>query len=136
MTEAEIMKALECCSKDEINGLNIFTYGDVPMRSLLKYALDLINRKNEELRQYAYEHTELMKKVDRQKAEIEKWQQVNFDLCTVGGKLLHERKTIRAEAIKEVLQRVKEKTAYLFSAVSIKYELDQIAKDLKEREKE
>ena len=44
LTDNEIVKALECCSKDEINGLNIFTYGGVPMRSLLRYALDLINR--------------------------------------------------------------------------------------------
>ena len=44
MTDNEIVKALECCSKDEINGLNIFTYGGVPMRSLLRYILDLINR--------------------------------------------------------------------------------------------
>jgi hypothetical protein len=48
LTDKEIVKALECCSKDEINGLNIFTYGGVPMRSLLRYALTYINRLEEE----------------------------------------------------------------------------------------
>ena len=123
LTEAEIMKALE-------DQKDLFLANGVFVRD----ALDLINSKNEKLRQCSFEHKELMKKVDRQKAEIEKWQQVNFDLCMAGGKLLHERKTIRAEAIKEVLQRARGKVCCIpqqhFTLEQVLYDLDQIAKEM------
>ena len=83
MTDNEIVKALECCSKDEINGLNIFTYGGVPMRSLLRYILDLINRLQ---------------------GENERLKQIIEDK---GGLILTE--TAKAEAYKEFAERLKER---------------------------
>lgn len=41
------------------------------------------------------------------KAEIEKLNQINFDLCNAGGKLLHKAETIKAEAYKECIEKVK-----------------------------
>lgn len=86
LTDAEIVKGLECCSKDEINGLNIFTYGSVPMRSLLRYALDLINRLQE---------------------DNERLCQIGGNLLSSGSKLFQETKAIKAEAYKECIEKVK-----------------------------
>lgn len=107
LTDSEIVKALECeieCNK----GLKKHCIGCLLQKhypyceeKVIEYALDLINRQKTELNQYAEEHHNLMAKIEKKDKDIEKWQQVNFDLCTAGGKLLHERKTIRAEAYKE-----------------------------------
>ena len=91
LTDNEIKKALECCSKDEINGLNIFTYGDVPMRSLLRYALDLINRLQEEN--------------ERLDKEVDRLSQVVLYNDGVTEMKVEEAK---AEAYKECIEKVKD----------------------------
>jgi len=51
---------------------------------------------------------QLQAEIEKKNEDIEKWQKVNFDLCIAGGKLLRERKTIRAEAIKEFAEKYKD----------------------------
>lgn len=93
MTDAEIKRALECCSKDEINGLNIFTYGSVPMRSLLRYALDLINRYEEQ--------------IATQQAEIDEYKALYEGLKAEHIETIKAIKHYKAEAYKECIAEVK-----------------------------
>ena len=107
MTETEIMKALECCSKDEINGLNIFTYGDVPMRSLLKYALALLNRKDAKIGKLNFENLQM--------------------IASIKG--LEER--ARAEAIKEFAERLKKEIAcFVPNVADVREVIDNTAKEM------
>lgn len=87
MTDKEIIKALECCTKSIDNG----NCGDCPLlekeciRGLPKYALDLINR---------------------QQAEIEELERV---ISYLEGVCESTPDKVRAEAIKEFADRLKEK---------------------------
>ena len=90
MTEAEIMKALECCSVlVNCKGCYFDTHeiDGICGSELIKKAIDLINRKN---------------------AEIERLT-INMNSFGLGMKREKERAdTARAEAIKEVLERLKQ----------------------------
>lgn len=89
MTDNEIIKALECCSNEPTLNCRNCPYEracNMGKSDMQRDALDLISR---------------------QKAEIERLRQANKDICDVGGRLLRERKTIRAEAIKEFAERLK-----------------------------
>lgn len=85
MTDAEIIRALECCSQDTHDcdncPLNI-AEESLCFNEIKGYALDLINR---------------------QKAEIERLQKENNQLADI-GKMYSE---IKTEAIKEFAERVK-----------------------------
>ena len=95
MTDNEIIKALECCSMDNVKDCDCCPYNEIQTKTycaneLIKDALDLINR---------------------QKAEIERLRNtVNTDFLTVTEKLKlsqSEIGDIRAEAIKEFAERLK-----------------------------
>ena len=122
MTDAEIKKALEChASKD------LATCEECPLLNiqdcaykLSENALDLINRQQAKIE--AFEAKTVIQKglVDRQRAEIERLQKelalkgLEYtllerdrakDICDFAEEL----KTIKAEAIKEFAERLKEK---------------------------
>ena len=89
MTDNEIIKALECCINDEvgITQCAVCPYheigdGDYCVQDLLQQSLDLINR---------------------QKAEIERLQKEQDHFADI-GKMYSE---IKAEAVKEVIERLK-----------------------------
>ncbi len=106
MTEIEIIKALECCSKPYCNDnkcplhKNTINTKDC-ITQLSTNALDLINR---------------------QKAEIERANCHIQKLVNVTADLVHECDCAKQEAIKEFAERLKEK-AYLTGSVSITHEL-------------
>lgn len=172
MTEAEIMKALECCKKplcdnckecpQQGKGHNVDCVGE-----LMVDALDLINRKNAEIKRLtslaelgnmrvndyrvmrdralkaeamnerlekAY-NQEYKEKI-QQKSEVERMKKLldtECDSCACG--LLEQRDKAKAEAIKEFLERVKEKEWLIFFhkkpyKKSFYHALDQIAKEM------
>jgi hypothetical protein len=117
MTEAEIMKALELCGKRSNGCADCPYFGIGGHDKLNRDILDLINRKNAE--------------IEKRDKEIDKWQKVNFDLCNAGGKLLHERKTIRQKAIKEFAERVIDLFPSDFSYTTIsRFTIRKIAKEM------
>lgn len=95
MTDNDIIKALECCSKADEDLYKGLTYKGESLRILIKEALDLLNRYEAELTQYAHDQHELMIEKDKlfditekQKAEIErlttaneKWHSIFADQC-------------------------------------------------------
>ena len=110
MTDNEIIKALECCIMDNVKDCDCCPYNEIQTKTycanrLIKDALDIINR---------------------QKAEIERLRSnIKTDFFTVTEKLKlsqSEIGDIRAEAIKEFAEKLKEK-AYLDGSVSIAQEL-------------
>lgn len=66
MTDNEIVKALECCSKHSANVHYMLTYQGQPLQLLLDNALDLINRQQAEIER-------LNKEVDRLTIERNGW---------------------------------------------------------------
>ena len=93
MTDNEIIKALECCVKDDEGvrgfcnkGCPLFGKGEDCPEFLRRNALDLINR---------------------QKAEIERLKDYNENLLSANTALSNEILEIRTEAIKEFAERLK-----------------------------
>lgn len=111
MTDNEIIKALECCSHRNVDlpceGCPAYSIAQMCMEDLMSDALDLINR---------------------QKAEIERWEQENKEYCEVNRIIAYQRnqrdkeiralhnqlnglnfmdKQIKSEAIKEFAERLK-----------------------------
>ena len=126
MRDNDIIEALECClAKDLVNDrceeCPNFFMGTRCMDSMLKDALDLINR---------------------QKAEIDYWKSKAFDGCMEREQIC---KSAKSEAIKEFAERLKEFA--IFVGVSDGYgieaytkavtviEIDRIVKEMTEEQK-
>ena len=127
LTEAEIMKALECCSKSvgeccaecplrEINCLDI---------SIEQLALDLINRKNAEIAEKDAKIDELQIKAEHLAGFVD-----------VAYKEIEKKAiTARAEAIKEFLKKAEEKMIVVhgndgLETAYLEDDLHQIAKEI------
>ena len=130
MTDREIIKALECCTKDDCNKCPN-NFGNC-YSNLAGYALDLIHHKDAEIRNYirvaekqqkvsmdrhfvikrlteernAFRHyyDECLKDLKKAHAEIERLKKENNQFTDI-GKLYSE---IKAESIKEFAERLKE----------------------------
>lgn len=150
MTDNEIKKALECCTSDgcsctqcpyedtkhiindefEImpNGKSYDTWScDEWLKADL---LDLINRQNAENSNLQEKNlnltsdlTSLQKDLTSAKAEIERLQLEKDNLIRTYAEC-------QAEAVKEFAERLKEKTKWLFSSVSINHEIDNTLKEM------
>ena len=108
MTESEIMKALECHIND------ITTCGECPLKrdlgcshTLSKSALDLINRKNAEKDELQHEKAKLQHKIE----------ELNFENL----QLVASFRDLKAEAIKEFAERVKE---YIYESDDINHKFE------------
>ena len=119
MIAKDIIKALECCcfTDDENNCCTCplsDNSGKLCVGVLVKNALDLINRQQEEIERL---------KEDRKR--LKKVQMQLDDLC-----IMH--RTIRAEAIKEFADKLKEKYKYheLCGYEVINGELDDLVKEM------
>ena len=119
MTDNEIIKALECCMSDNPPCTTCKYDGDTItvdecMGELMKDALDLINR---------------------QKAEIEMWKSSAELWEGDARQFFNERQTARAEAIKELAERIKENTftysgeIRTYDAVMVKW-IDKCVKEM------
>ena len=92
MNDNDIIKALECCAvSSSIETCGECPYAECPTRKgcvgeMVKDALDLINR---------------------QKAEIERWQSANFENLDLIHDLKGLLKQAKSEAIKEFAERLK-----------------------------
>ena len=116
-SEAEIMKALECCKTDNCGKhCPFYEYADC-MDRLDNLLLDLINRKNAEIEEYK-ERFEMLDS--------------NSQMAIGYADALEER--ARAEAIKEVLQRARGKVCCIpqhhFTLEQVLCDIDQIAKEM------
>lgn len=111
MTEAEIMKALECCCDRNITKC----IRECPMKdfdgeclSAIKCdILALLNRKNAEIERLDKEYDRVFKENVRNQTEVErlkKYLDTECDSCACG--LIEQRDKARAEAIKEFAERV------------------------------
>ena len=121
MTDKEIIKALECC----VNWGSTTSCADCPLCntgcvhfSKLKETLDLINRKQAENSNLTSDLTSLQNDLTSAKAEIERLQKLLYSfLDTRNGDLVQItnteleiiKKPIKAEAIKEIVEKLKEK---------------------------
>lgn len=120
MTESEIMKALECCSRpvNESCSECPLNSGDCMGMSLEKEAIDLINRKNAEIERIftlaeqgdkkLYETLDYRaEKIRELESEIDRLEKAIEVQKIMLGNQDYAIKKARAEAIKEVLERVK-----------------------------
>ena len=117
LTDAEVKKALECVLQSN-NGLD---------KNNAIVALDLINRlegenkKNETIIRFAD------KTIESLKAEVERLK-ANEEMAEGYADALVE--MTKAEAYKEFAEKIKEKTKWLFSSVSINNEVDNLLNEL------
>jgi adenine-specific DNA glycosylase len=136
MENNEIIKALECCSRDP-------NCEKCPLKDIDCFinkpsiALDLINRQQAEIvslknKVELLEMEKEMSKKDRDKAtayamdiikkqdvEIKRLTERNFELAEKGEKVVIAYKTAKSEAIKEFAERLKEKTNRVYYVESI-----------------
>ena len=156
LTDAEVKKALECCSEPYCNDnqcplhKNTINTKDC-ITQLSTNALDLINRlegenkKNETIIRFADKTIESLKaEVERLKRElnlvIENSLSTRFPHCVLCDDTAILTKNlegydkfiadIKAEAYKEFAERLREKTKWLFSSVSINNEIDNLLNEL------
>ena len=132
LTDAEVKKALECCSEPYCNDnqcplhKNTINTKDC-ITQLSTNALDLINRlegenkKNETIIRFAD------KTIESLKAEVERLK-ANEEMAEGYADALVE--MTKAEAYKELAERLREKTKWLFSSVSINNEIDNLLNEL------
>ena len=129
LTDNEVKKALECCSTyhDVRSCKNCPLDGKCEPNLLEQYALDLINRregenkKNETIIRFAD------KTIESLKAEVERLK-ANEEMAEGYADALVE--MTKAEAYKEFAEKIKEKTKWLFSSVSINNEIDNLLNEL------
>ena len=114
MTDKEIIKALECCKKDDCDNCPN-DFGNC-YANLAGYAFDLINRQQTEI----------------EKLTAEKLQ-VIVPLNNCGDSfMVKDAKIIRTEVIKEFAERLKEKTRWCFSEIFLHTEIDTLVKEMTE----
>ncbi len=70
MTESEIMKALECCKKDDCDNCTN-DFGNC-YANLAGYAIDLLNRKNAEIEAEKTYYSSCLKKLEKERLRTEK----------------------------------------------------------------
>ena len=113
LTDNEIIKALECCSKSNSNEEYC---EDCPFKDTtgaycidlnIKAALDLIKRKDKALKLSAKEIVDLKIKVKQQKAEVERLNSSIMAVAEVVRVVEQELKTAKSTAIKEFAERLK-----------------------------
>ena len=112
MSEDEIIKALECCSSDEVGLCHICPLdgecnGDITI--LLKYALDLINRQKAEIESLKIANEKMYIANKKQEKNIDRLEHQLEALCLT-------LKLAKAEAIKEFAERLKV-TCYTYSDI-------------------
>lgn len=145
LTEAEIMKALECCAESHCKKECAY-FGESRCNDLLILdTLSLINRKNAECKNCGIRTSESIEKLQKQiaekTAEIEVYKE-RFEMLDSNSQMaigyadaLEER--ARAEAIKEYKERVKKLIAMcnydlgdLEDTMLMEKDIDQIAKEM------
>lgn len=132
MTEAEIMKALECCKTNDYDYCSkcpLFYDADCVF-PLATNCLDLINRKNAEIERLKSMNQAKLDMMHDLREELETNDKAKAEVLG----LQKEIKTARAEAIKEVLERV-EKCKFpnpmtMKGTIIYGEEFDQIAKEM------
>ena len=140
-TQEEIVKALECCIKDDAKYCDDCSYYDekeeheqLCVYRLHRDTLDLIARLKARIVRYQLKNTNqrhtlamLNKQVAEQKAEIEKLKSCN-DVCVEAmGEQEIELATAKSEAIKEFAERLKNATVPI--TLGGKYRYDVISKE-------
>lgn len=148
MTDNEIIKALDICGHLEACAdcpLGCLEGVDKCMHTLLLNALDLINRKNAEIESRDKRESYLFRKIHERDSEIEKWKaecenqsvlwRDHFESIFESAK-----ETVRAKAIKEFAERVKDKVddPWLYNGSfidSIIDEVDDLVKEMTEEKK-
>ena len=118
LTDNEIKKALECClanTNDDCSVCHFSGSNQSCIDVLIQYALDLINRQDEEINRLQAEN-------ERLKEEIKKEQLYNLRMTAY---------SIKAEAYKEFAERLKENSIATFSweGVVMVEEIDNLLKE-------
>lgn len=132
-SEAEIMKILESCDKDDYlvcRECPLFCDAQCGV-TVARYCIDLINRKNAENERLEKEYDRLFKESLQHKTEVERLKKLldtECDTCACG--LIEERDKAKAEAIKELAKEAKELGKYVYSKASFEIAVDQIAKEM------
>lgn len=107
MTEVEIMKALECCSKDDCDNCpndfgNCYT-------NLAQYALDLINRKNAEIERLERE-IENLESIQEISPEAKHFVDTKADkVISLLNEVIKSQEQIKSEAIKEFAEKAEKR---------------------------
>ena len=144
-TDEEVIKALECCSKDNVKDCDACPYEDMETKTycvneLIKDALDLINRQKAEIDILIRKHDTLLDEIAEKQAQIERLREhcLNCGEKTTRTILMLQEilGTARAEAIREFAERFKDKYKkpffYLGSYEQFMREVDDLVKEMTE----
>lgn len=111
LTDAEILKALECCRSENGNDCENCPYSEEIYKQgeggccnrLMANSLDLINRQQEQIKKLETIERFATKTIEKQDAEIERLKTMHSEMC-IGMKVL------KKKAIEKFAERLKEKT--------------------------
>lgn len=101
-TDDEIVKVVEICSKNSVTRHNGLTYAGIPLRFIFEEILDTLNRQNAEIERLADRNHKCIYLSDDETTEF----------CVDGPcPKFKTEKQIRAEAIKEFAERLKNRAS-------------------------
>lgn len=131
MTDAEIIRALECCTNT-----HLYTCDDCPFNkkcesdeNVLRYALDLINRQNEYIKKCDNLERVAEKTIETQKAELERLNGLLGEWKKAGYKYADSFDSIKSEAVKEFTEKLKDKLQHR-ALFSVNDTIDEILKEM------
>lgn len=128
MTDAEIMKALECCAGDDgCDVCPMYKPSSECITELQGKALDLINRLQSEKEALIAGQETLQKALAEKNAEIERLTAEKENLRCVIEDLSNNTEQAKAEAIKEFAEKVK---ALFADGDEVIDEIDNLAKEM------
>ena len=124
MTDNEIIKAVGCCiGNTKCDECPMFRTQNC-MNKVFGYALDLINRQKEKIKEFDEKLVIRRGLIDYQKAEIEQWKEEANKYQNLWCIAVDDIEKVKSEAIKEFAERLKKldvNTRILYS--SVVYEL-------------
>lgn len=124
MTDNEIIKAVGCCiGNTKCDECPMFRTQNC-MNKVFGYALDLINRQKEKIKEFDEKLVIRRGLIDYQKAEIEQWKEEANKYQNLWCIAVDDIEKVKSEAIKEFAERLKKldvNTRMLYS--SVVYEL-------------
>lgn len=116
MTDNEIIKAVGCCiGNTKCDECPMFRTQNC-MNKVFGYALDLINRQKEKIKEFDEKLVIRRGLIDYQKAEIEQWKEEANKYQNLWCIAVDDIEKVKSEAIKEFAERLKE-NCYTYSDI-------------------
>ena len=137
MTDNEIIKAVGCCiGNTKCDECPMFRTQNC-MNKVFGYALDLINRQKEKIKEFDEKLVIRRGLIDYQKAEIEQWKEEANKYQNLWCIAVDDIEKVKSEAIKEFAERLKSKLQWdveFDNKLVFESDIDNLVKEMTEVE--